>query len=154
MLTAALCALALPHSVCAQSARGEKTLGITGGYASYNHSGYAGVYFQYTFARHVRIAPEVDYIIRNDNKSGLAISCDMHFPFRISRGIQVYPLAGLAFNSWNYSDDGSASRFGGSLGAGFDFYLTQNLKLNVQGKYSLMKDTSGAFAGIGIGYVF
>lgn len=151
---AALVAFATPQEAGARSARGEKALGIAGGYASYNHSGYAGVYFQYSFANHFRISPEVDYVFRNDDKSGLAISCDMHFPFRLSRGINIYPLAGLTFNNWNYSGDGSSSRFGGSLGAGFDFYLTQNLKLNVQGKYSLMNDTSGLFAALGIGYVF
>lgn len=152
LLTASSLMTTAPAS--AQSVRGEKTLGITGGYASYNHSGYAGVYFQYSFARHVRIATEVDYAIRNDHRSGLAISCDMHFPFRVARGINVYPLAGLTFNNWTYSGDGSSSRIGGEAGAGFDFYLTQNLKLTFQGKYSFMNDTSGAFAGIGVGYVF
>lgn len=134
--------------------KGEKTLGVTGGYATFNHSGYAGVYFQYTFVPHVRIAPEIGYIFRNDNKSGLAISCDMQFPFRLTRGFNIYPLAGLTFNSWNYADDGTDNRFGGDLGVGFDLYFTGNFKLNLQAKYSLMKNTSGAFIGLGFGYVF
>lgn len=150
-----LFSLSLSNSTLAASpVKGEKTLGIGGGYATFNHSGYANVYFQYTFVPHVRLSADVGCIFRNEDKSGLAIDVDMHFPFRIVRGLQVYPLVGLAFNSWNYHYDGRDSRFGGDFGAGFDFYMTDNLKLSLQGKYSWMKDTSGAFVGLGIGYVF
>ncbi|MDE6381895.1 MAG: hypothetical protein K2L57_03400, partial [Muribaculaceae bacterium] len=56
----AILAAAFPSAVSARNlpVKGEKSLGVTAGYASYNNSGYAGVYFQYTFAQHVRIAPE------------------------------------------------------------------------------------------------
>ena len=74
----------------AYAQKGEKTLGIAGGFASYNTSGYVDVYFQYSFAEHVRIAPEVGYIFRNDGKSGFAASVDMHFPFRVARGFKLY----------------------------------------------------------------
>ena len=50
--------------------------------------------------------------------------------------------------------DGNAARVGGNFGAGIDFYLTNYLKLNIQGKYSVMNDTSGGFFGVGIGYEF
>ena len=43
---------------------------------------------------------------------------------------------------------------GAGFGGGFDFYLTNYLKLTLQGKYSLMNDVSGGFIGMGIGYVF
>lgn len=138
----------------ADSVRGEKTLGLMGGYATYNHSGFANVYFQYSFSRHVRIAPEVGIVFSNDGRSALTISGDMQFPFKIVSGFQVYPLAGLTFNTWNYSHDSTRSRFGGEVGLGFDLYMTRHLKVNLQGKYSLMNDTSGAFFGLGIGYVF
>lgn len=152
---AALISLACPLTAKASSLyKGEKALGITGGFATHNHSGYAGVYFQYTFVPHVRIAPEVDYVFKNDDDSAVAISCDMQFPFRLARGFNIYPLAGLTFNAWNHSNAGSECRFGGDFGAGFDLYLTGSLKLNLQAKYSLMQDTSGAFFGMGLGYVF
>lgn len=145
-------ALAMPTVVSAQT--GEKTLGIAGGYASYNDGGYSDIYFQYTFAPHFRIAPEIGYVFRNEGKTGFEISADMHFPFRIAKAFNVYPLAGLTFNNWSYRHDGHASRAGLDFGAGFDIYLTSNLKLNLQGKYSVMNDTSGAFFNMGIGYVF
>ena len=81
------------------------------------------------------------------------MNVDMQFPFRLHRVVAVYPLVGLTFNNWMWHD-GNAARVGGNFGAGIDFYLTNYLKLNIQGKYSVMNDTSGGFFGVGIGYEF
>lgn len=134
--------------------KGEKTLGVSGGYASYNHGAFANVYFQYTFVPHVRIAPEIGYVIRNDNISGFEVSCDMQFPFRLSRGFNIYPLAGLVFNAWNNRMGENYNRFGADAGLGFELYITGSFKISLQGKYAFMKNTSGAFVGLSLGYVF
>ncbi len=140
--------------VQAQAQKGEKTLGLMGGFATYNNGGFTDLYFQYTFTNHVRIAPEIGYVFRNDNKSAFTLNIDMQFPFRIAKGFAVYPLAGFTFNNWSWEHGGNASRAGANFGAGFDIYLTSFLKLSLQGKYSLMNDTSGGFFGMGIGYLF
>lgn len=150
--TLTLITLFLPQA--AQAQKGEKTLGLAGGFATYNNGGYADIYFQYSFANHVRLAPEIGYIFRNDGISGFEMSVDVQFPFKIARGLAVYPLAGFTFNNWDYSGWGHASRAGADFGAGFDIYMTSNLKLNIQGKYSVMNDTSGGFINMGIGYIF
>lgn len=133
---------------------GKAVLGIMGGFASYNSSGYASVYFQYRFASHVRIAPEIGCVFRNHDKSALLINADMHFPFRLSRGFNIYPLAGLTFNNWSERSNGNMLRLGADAGAGFDLYFTDNLKMNIQAKYSIMKDCSGTYVGLGLGYIF
>ncbi len=138
----------------AQAQKGEMTLGLMGGFATYNNGGFTDVYFQYTFADHFRIAPDLGYVFRNDHKSAFVLDVDMHFPFRVAKGFAIYPLAGFTFNNWSYKHGDSASRAGANFGAGFDLYLTSYLKLTLQGKYSLMNDTSGGFFGMGIGYVF
>lgn len=138
----------------ASAQKGEKTLGIKGGYASYNRSGTAGLFFQYSFSSHVRIAPEIDYIFRNHNLSAFECCVDMHFPFRVARGFKLYPLAGITFNSWDKKQGKHDVHGGFDLGGGMDLYLTSSLKLNIQAKYSLMEQTGGYFAGIGIGYMF
>jgi opacity protein-like surface antigen len=148
----ALGACTFPSVANAQT--GEKTLGFAGGYSSYNNGGYANLYFQYTFAPHLRIAPEIGYMFRNEGKSGFECSVDMQFPFRLARGFNIYPLAGVTLNNWTYEHDGHATRAGFDFGAGFDIYLTSQLKLTLQGKYSLMNDTGGCFLDMGIGYVF
>ena len=142
---------------CAQTAeaqRGEKSLGIMGGFSTYNNGGYVGVDFQYTIVNHVRIAPDIGYSFRNDGKSAFLLDVDVHFPFRIAKGFAVYPLVGFTFNNWSYQGGGNASRAGANFGGGFDFYLTSNLKLTLQGKYPAMNETGGGFIGKGIGYVF
>lgn len=154
-LIAAFCGAGLlAVSTDANAQRGEKTLGIAGGFATYNDGGFMDIYFQYSFANHVRIAPEIGYVFRNDGASAFEMSVDMQFPFRIAKGFAVYPLAGLTFNNWSYKHGGNATRAGGDIGAGFDLLLTSSLKLTLQGKYSMMNDTSGGFIGMGLGYVF
>lgn len=157
LLLCAIASAALAISMPAKASslyKGEMTLGVSGGYASYNNSGYTSVYFHYTFVPHVRIAPEVGYVFRHNNKSALTVTCDMQFPFRLGKAFNVYPLAGLTFNTWNHHNFKNLNRVGGDVGLGFELYITGSLKLNLQGKYSFMKDTSGAFAGLGFGYVF
>lgn len=137
-----------------QSRRGEMTLGVAGGIATHNSGGYMDLYFQYTIANHVRIAPEIGYVFRNDDESAFITSVDVQFPFRLARGFNVYPLCGLTLNNWNHEHGDSYTRVGGDFGAGFDIYLTSNFKLSLQGKYSLMNDCSGGFFNLGFGYVF
>ncbi|MCM1291501.1 MAG: porin family protein [Prevotella sp.] len=134
--------------------KGEKTLGVMAGYSGYNDGAFTSIYFQYTFAKHVRISPELGYVFKNKEKSAFEVGVDINFPFRLSKGIEIYPLTGLTINDWRYQGNGHLTRFGADFGGGLDFYLTSYLKLNVQGKYSLMKDTDGVFVGLGIGYVF
>lgn len=152
VVAAALCLLVASMPAAAQS--GEKTLGVAGGFSTYNNGGYAGIYFQYSFADHIRLSPELGYVFRNKNVSAFAMSLDVQFPFRIARGFGVYPLAGLTYNNWSYQPGGHLSRLGADVGAGLDFYMTSSFKLTLQGKYSMMNDTSGGFFNLGFGYVF
>lgn len=138
----------------AQAQKGEKTLGLMGGFATYNDGGFIDLYFQYSFLDHVRLSPDIGYGFRNDGASAFLLDVDVQFPFRLAKGFGIYPLVGFTFNNWNFEHAGNASRAGANFGAGFDIYLTSYLKLTLQGKYSLMNDTSGGFFGMGIGYVF
>ena len=147
-------ALAMLFPASAQAQKGEKSLGLIGVFSTYNNGGYFGVDFQYTVVKHVRLAPDIAYGFRNDGKSAFLLDVDVQFPFGLAKGFNIYPLVGFTFNNWNYQNGGNASRAGANFGAGFDFYLTSNLKLSLQGKYSVMNDTSGGFFGMGIGYVF
>lgn len=149
-----MAAAASISSIPAFAQASEKTLGVAGGYASHNNGGEANIYFHYSFSQHVRIAPEIGYVFRNEGKSAFECSVDMHFPFRVARGFKVYPLTGVTLNNWSHEHDGHITRCGLDFGAGIDLYMTSSLKLNVQGKYSLMNDASGCFVQMGIGYVF
>lgn len=119
MAIAAICTI-IPASA---QRRGEMTLGVNGGYATHNDGGYANLYFQYTPVEHIRLAPEIGYVFRNKGKSAFNMAVDVQFPFRLAKGIAVYPLTGLVFNSWDYSwRDNNINRLGVDFGGGFDFY--------------------------------
>lgn len=154
-LTVVIASVALLSVSSAASAQtGEKTIGISGGFATHNSGGFTEVYMHYTIVPHVRLAPDLGYVFRNEGKSAFVFDVDLHFPFRIARGFDIYPLAGFAFNNWSYQGGGHDTRCGMNIGGGFDVYLTKQLKLTLQGKYSMMNDTDGGFIGMGIGYNF
>lgn len=137
------------------SQRGQKSIGFIGGYATYNESGYANVYFQYTLSSHFRLSSDLGYIFKNNDLSGFNFNIDAHFPFKIYKGINIYPFGGLTFNNWKHEPiNNSVNKFGINIGGGIDIYFTSNLKIFVQGKYSFMDKTDGGFVGAGVGYVF
>ena len=153
-LTSALAAAFMLIPATATAQKGEMSLGVNGGYATHNDGGYTNFFFQYTPINHIRLAPEIGYVFRNDGKSAFNLAVDLHFPFKLGRGVDVYPLVGFVFNSWDYRHGANLNLAGADFRGGFDFYLTNYLKLTLQGKYSLMNDVSGGFIGMGIGYVF
>lgn len=153
IIAAAIAAAALLTTAPAHAR--EMSLGLNAGYASYNDGAYAAINFKIDLAKHVRLAQELGYAFRNEGKSAFLMSVDVDFPFRVAKGFNIYPLCGFTLNSWSYKGhDDNATRAGVDIGGGFDFYVTRNLKLNLQAKYSLMNDTDGAFVGAGIAYVF
>lgn len=151
--------------VNAQAVKGEKTLGPKLGYTSVNSSAVAGLTFTYAFSNHFRLAPEIGCAFRNKGKDALLIDINGQFPipFAGTSKVGLYPLAGLAFNSWathhvafqdNVDVTTHISRFGANLGAGFDFYTSNTLRINIEAKYTLIKSYSGVYITAGISYIF
>jgi len=153
-------------NVQAQVVKGEKSVGPKLGYVSKNESSSVGLFFQYAFSEHFRIAPEVGYTFRHKDMDAFMFDINAHIPFGFT-GEQVafYPLAGLNYSSWNAHfsredfdkiDDVSTrtSRFGLNLGAGFELRCSQTLKLTIEAKYCLIKDYSSAMVSAGISFVF
>lgn len=103
-MVAAVVGLAAIFSVNEAQAfgKGEMSVGLTGGFASYNESGYVSMNFQWECANHVRIAPEIGYIMSNDHKSGFMINGDVHFPFHLVLVFGIFPVSGIAFITLHY----------------------------------------------------
>lgn len=133
------------------------------GYDTRSGSPVAGLMFQHSFSSHVRIAPTVDYYFRLDGVDALAVSLNMHFPYRIATPrTSIYPLVGLNYTSWNYNlSDGSdndvttrVNRLGLDAGAGFEWMATSSLKLSVEAKANILKSYSSGTFTASIAYVF
>lgn len=142
--------------------RGEKSLGLAGGFNTANDGAVAGVFFQYSFYRHFRLAPSADYVFRHRGIDGLHVNLDCHFPIGVGSGrFDVYPLVGLNFMSmYDHSivetEDVSSrrTRLGLNIGGGCEFYCTSSLKIFAEGKFNWVKDFNSGVFTVGIGYVF
>lgn len=154
-------ALMLPLSAAAQ--KGEACFGVQTGYISTNNSALGGLFFQYGFSDHFRLSPEVGYVFRHQDLDAFTVDLNAHVPLMIkqSAAVQLYPLAGINFSSWNRhrhqdTDDVTSRKvkWGLNLGAGFQFNASSSLKLKLEAKYLLTSKYSGLVVSAGIGYCF
>ncbi|MCM1067974.1 MAG: outer membrane beta-barrel protein [Muribaculaceae bacterium] len=143
--------------------RGRASLGPKVGFVSRNVSATAGITFEYSFSKHVRIAPEVGVIFRHKDLDGFAADVNVHFPIDMSAKAAFYPLVGVGFTSWGrHREDAEGgkdvtshiSAFGINAGAGFEYYCTSSLKLSLEARYTLMKHYPTAYVTAGIAFVF
>lgn len=142
------------------SLKGDKAMGIVAGFNSKNRSALAGIYFSYGFSEHFRVVPNIRYVFQNRNQEVISMSLDTHYPFRVNSAgnFQVYPLAGLTYASNNTKSPDDVStryyRFGLNFGGGANLNLSPTLRLNLEGRYSLIKNFPTMNVSVGIGYCF
>lgn len=156
--------LFLGLTAAAQVEKGEKMLGVRTGYATENQSAVAGLTFRYAVSPWVRIVPEVGCVFRHRNKDAFTVDINAQVPFSFgTRTVDLYPLAGLAFNSWSqHIDTGNGAddvtnrftRFGANLGAGFDYRVTSTLNVGIEAKYTFVKNFTSLYLTASISYVF
>lgn len=156
MAITALTAAFAPVECRADEFRGEKTLGVLSGYNNHNKSALVGITFSYRFNKWFRISPDVEYALRKNREDALMININTQYLFRVTRGVWVYPQAGLNFTSWNYhprageliGEDGTVktierkSNIGLNLGAGADVNLSPSLRLSVAPSYVINKHSN------------
>lgn len=166
-----ICCL-IPSETVAQSFRGQKSVGLRGGFTTRNTTATAGLYFSYRFTEHFRFAPKVDYAFRHKGTDAFSFNFDTEMPIAldgVTGRVNFYPIAGLnytTFTSHNTSgtvttaaessDDSSqrTNRFGLNLGAGIEYFATPTLRLAFESKCLLMKQYTGGWFTASIGFVF
>ena len=151
-----LMAILVPSYAMAQ--RGEKSLGIMGGYNTRSESAVAGIYFQYRCGQLIRLAPDLQYVIKHDGVNAYQFNANVHFVINLGQKVNFYPLAGVTFQSWRFNaqeiSKETKNYLGVNGGAGIEYMATSTLKVFFEGKYSWIKNLpSGTFA-IGLGYCF
>lgn len=164
LLLAGVCA-ATALEARADEFSGEKTLGLVGGYNTFNREPEAGIEFSYRFNRLFRLAPAAQYVFRRDGRDALKINLDAQFIFPLARNrVSVFPYCGFNYSSWNYhrvitdtnTDDVSSreSKLGVNVGAGIDTNITGSLRLSLTGGYTFIDHFHGADILVGIHYRF
>lgn len=155
--------LTVTFGASAQIERGQKSFGPRVGYITKNNSSLVGLNFDYAFNSHVRIAPSIGLVFRNEDRDALLIDVDMHFPIATSAKSDFYPLVGAAFNSWafhnvdNDTPDDVITRkngFGINAGAGWEISLSRALRLGFEAKYTLIRHNPNGRFTARIAYVF
>lgn len=183
MILAAMMAVVCFAGASAQVARGEKSLGVKAGYVSHNESAVAGLVFRYAVSPWVRIVPEIGCVFRHHNQDAFLIDINAQVPFTFGTDrVDLYPLAGLTFNSWSShgkmvveefntpgtgvhtpeSSDGMeikdvttrANRFGANLGAGFDLKCSRSLTVGLEARYTFVKRFTSLYLTASIAYIF
>lgn len=137
----------------AATQKGDKSLGVLTGYNTRVSSAPVGLYFQYSFSSLIRVAPDLQFVIKNDGKSFYTFNANVHFVFKLDTKLNAYPLLGVTYQNWRI-DEHSYGRLGLNAGAGLEFQVMPTLKLLVEGRYTPVKNYSSGNFLIGIGYNF
>ena len=151
-------------------AQGKMAVGANLGYAAYG-DGYSpmglGAKFQYEFVENIRGELAYNYWFPKDKAGVMDFDLNFQYLFPVAEDIKIYPLAGvnLAMQHGDAFEE-KESIFGFNIGAGAEYYLSEQLKLNLDIKYQRNKKTKtvngydfeykfdGPVFQMGIAYVF
>jgi hypothetical protein len=145
-LVSALLAMAC---TCVSAQTGEKSIGISAGI----HTDFGikhpiwGVSFGYGLTDQFRIAPSFEYCAPSHDKRW-NIGLEAHYLLLTGNSFTVYPIAGPSLLY-----DGKLN-IGASLGAGFDYALSDHIALVLRAKYQFTAHTDFLLFSAGCNYSF
>ena len=114
-----------------------------------------GAKFQYEFIENFRAEAEGAYFLKKDDCNMYTVNLNFHYLIPVAEDIKVYPIAGLGVLGvkYNYSSEvkdaykalygeeisDGTSCFAWNLGAGAEYQLSDNLKLDLGVRYQCGK---------------
>ena len=145
--------------------KGETSIGLNLGYGTDSKNLAIGARFNYCLTDHIRLAPSFNYFLKKDGLSALEVNADVHYLLNITDRINVYPLVGLTYTNWEFSDrfsigdeyidvNSSATRIGVNVGAGIGYNLSKHLMLGFELKYSVISDLDQLIPTLYLSYKF
>jgi outer membrane protein X len=152
-------------SIGAFAQAGKMAVGANLGYASFGNS-YSpmglGAKFQYEFVENIRGEVAYNYWFPKDKAGIMDFDLNFQYLFPVAEDIKIYPLAGVNLAMQHGDMDEKESIFGFNAGAGAEYYLSEQLKLNLDIKYQYNKKSKdgydikfdGPVFQMGIAYVF
>ena len=141
--------------------KGESALGLNLNYGNDTNLG-MGVKYQYCITDNFRIEPAFNYYFKNDYVSMWDLGANLHYLFPVAEKVTVYPLGGLGYaNATAHTsdliggaDNVSDGKIAINLGAGVDFKVASNLKLNVEAKYQIIDSYNQLVVSAGVAFTF
>ena len=163
-----VCAAVMSLSASAQA--GDKALGAQLLFGSKTNNIGLGVKGQYYFTDQIRGEGSFDYFFKNKGVSMWDINANVHYLFDVANKVKVYPLAGLGYTNWSYTNDvivkevngkdkvvehkGSDGRLAVNLGGGAEYALTDNVSVNAEAKWQIVNNYNQLVLGVGVAYKF
>ena len=163
-----VCATVMSLSASAQA--GDKALGAQVVFGSETNNIGLGVKGQYYFTDHIRGEASFDYFFKRKGLSMWDVNANVHYLFDVADKFKVYPLAGLGYTNWSYTNDvivkevngkdkvvehkGSDGRLAVNLGGGAEYALTDNVSVNAEAKWQIVNNYSQLVLGVGVAYKF
>lgn len=139
-------------------AQGKMAIGANAGIAlygnEYNPFG-VGAKFQYEFVESFRAELAYNYWFPKDDAGIMDIDLNFQYLIPVGEGLNVYPIVGVNLgmthgDAYKAIFDGQESIFGFQGGVGIEYYIAENIKLNLDAKYQYNKknkDYSYNFGG-------
>ena len=134
-------------SVGAFAQAGKFAVGANAGIAlygdDYNPFG-IGAKLQYEFVESFRAELAYNYWFPKNDAGMMDIDLNLQYLIPVGEGINVYPLAGVNLgmthgDAFKAIFDGQESIFGFQGGVGIEYYLAENVKINLDVKYQYNK---------------
>ena len=157
-------------SLSASAQAGDKAVGAQLVFGSETNSIGFGVKGQYYFTDQIRGEGSFDYFFKNKGVSMWDINANVHYLFDVANKVKVYPLAGLGYTNWSYTNDvivkevngkdkvvehkGSDGRLAVNLGGGAEYALTDNVSVNAEAKWQIVNNYNQLVLGVGVAYKF
>lgn len=132
---------------------GKFAVGANVGFAAYGNSYNPfglGAKFQYEFVENVRAEVAYNYWFPKDKAGVMDFNLNFQYLIPVAEGLKVYPIAGATLamthgKAYKYLLDKQQTMFGFNAGAGIEYYVASNLKLNLDIKYQYNKKTKNGY---------
>lgn len=140
--------------------KGDKWVGVNANYAlDEDYHGFGlGAKAQYEMIDHVRLEGAFNYFFKQDGVSLWDLNANLHYLIELSNDrAAAYPLVGVSLLSANVDTEGTdngGSDFGFNVGGGIEYHLTDNLKVNAELRYQLVKDWHHFVLAVGVAIPF
>ena len=136
----------------ASAQKGIQAFGVNLGYGSEIESASIGVKYQYNITNNIRLEPSANYFFEKRGIDMFDFNANAHYLIPTENNIRLYPLAGLTFTRWDLGK--VANRLGLNIGGGAEFDVSDNLFVNMELKYQIVKDFDQAVFNVGLTYMF
>lgn len=128
--------------------------------SDYKNLGF-GAKVQYEFIDNFRAEASFNYFLKKDELKMWDVNLNLQYLIHAG-SLTIYPLAGLTLLNASTSDitipgygtikGVSDSNFGVNVGAGIEYPITDGIKLNLEGKYQIVKDWDRPVISAGVSF--